>query len=108
MAVSGVAPDDARVVFDADGSRQLRHQAGEESRAASLLQALAAGQLVRDGDLVDRLVPIEEGEARFVGPAVLLAVKVLRSHDALDLKDRISIYHERGEHRLLSLDVERG
>ena len=104
--VGGVAADDAGVVLDADGGGKLGDEAAEEADAADLFEALAAGQLVGDGDLIDPLVALPEGQAGLVGPAVLLAVEVLGPEDALDFVDGILVHQEGGDDGLLGLHAE--
>ena len=70
LAVGRVALDDLRVVLDADRRRQVEDQLAEEGEPADLLEPAAPVELVRDGDLVDRLVALPERQAGLVGPAV--------------------------------------
>jgi len=60
-AVGGVALDDAGVELDADGGGQAADDVGEEGLAADVLELVADGKFVGDGDLVDDFVPVPEG-----------------------------------------------
>ena len=77
-AVGAVALDDAGIELDAEAGRQAADDVGEVGLAADVFEAVAAGEFVGDGDLVDRFVAVPEVEAGLVDPAVLLAEEVGR------------------------------
>src|SRR5690606_21647534 len=85
--------------------RQTPDDLGEVSLAADFFELAAAGELVRDGDLVDCLVPLPESEAGLVDPAVLLTEEVAALEDGRDLVDGLGVDEERGDYGLFGLDV---
>ena len=78
LAHHGGALDDPGVVLDVYRGGHHLDEVGQVGRAADPLEALVQRQLVGDRDLVDRLAPVEQGEAGLVAPSVLLAVEVAR------------------------------
>ena len=106
-AVGGVALDDLGVELDAEAGGQAADDIGEVGLAADLFEAFAAGELVGDGDLVDRLVAVPEVDAGLVDPSVLLAEEVEGLEDRGDLEDRLWINQEGGDDGLFGLGVVR-
>jgi hypothetical protein len=107
LTVDGIALDDLGVVLDTDRCGQVQDELTKEGEAADVLQVAAPVELVRDGDLVDRLVALGEREAGLVSPGVSLAKEVARPQDPQGLEDRLLVHHERGNDRLFSLDIVR-
>jgi hypothetical protein len=60
------------------------------------------------GDLVEGLVALEEGQAGFVGPGILLAEEVVGPEDGCDLVYGFGVDEEGGDHSLFRFDVVGG
>ena len=103
--VRRVALDDAGVVLDTDGRRQVGDEPGEPRDAAAFVQFSSAGQLVRDGDLVDGFVAFPERFARLEGPAVGVVVEVAGGENVRANVHRRGIDEQRRDHAGFGLGV---
>ncbi len=100
-----VLPDDLRVVAGVGGRGDGRHQAVDERAAPHRLQAGPVGQLLRDGDGVDRFSPGEQVFDDLEDALVPLPVEVVRPDDLTDGRDDVGGEHARPQHGQLRVEV---
>ncbi|MCX6020269.1 MAG: hypothetical protein NTZ05_00775 [Chloroflexi bacterium] len=89
------------------GRRRQHRQFGEVGQTADIGQPPLLHQFVRHGDLVDRLVALAEGGARFVDPAVMFAEEVVGLNGGFDARHRFAVDQQRTEKRLFRIGVVR-
>ena len=102
-----VLPDDLGVVPGVGGRRDGGDQAVDEGPAPHRLQAGPVGQLLADGDGVDRLAPREEVFDGLEDALVGLPVEVVRPDDLADPGDDVGREHAGAQHRDLGVEVLR-
>ena len=73
---------------DGDHVAQIGH-------ATDLVEAFLEGQVVGDGNLVDALAALKEGEAGLVAEAVPLAVEVLGFEEVSDAGEAFAVQQQR-------------
>ena len=106
-AQHGLVPDDAGVVGDVGGAGHLVAEFGEEGRAADLGQLTARFQRVGQGDEVDGLAALGQGEHGLEDGAVRVAVEIGRGHDLDDAVQGVGVEQDAAEDRLFGLQVLR-
>ena len=103
--------DDLGVVLDVNGGWDIRYQRAEILRAANNREEVPVGlvglarQLMGHSHLVDRFIPLVEGEARLVAKAVSKGIEISGLEAARNAGQRLPINQERSDYGLLSGDV---
>ena len=106
-AQDGIALDNARVIFDVDGSGDAVHERGQVSQAAHRFEPPAPVQFAGERDQVRRFAPVVEVQDAIVDPAIRLAVEVGGLEKRGSLDDRVPIQQKRAEHGFLCLQIVR-
>jgi len=109
-SAGGEVADDAGVGAGVAGGGDPAGELVDREAAAGALEHAVLGELVGDGERVDRLMALVQGEHRLVDEGVLVAVEVLGVEVFLErdrLQGLLSSEQDRAEHAALGLEVVR-
>ena len=99
--------DDARVVLDVGGGGNRRGEVQDLGGATARFQLAGTVQLVAEGDQVDCLVAVVQGENRLVDLAMAGPIEILGPQVAQHGGQRLRVKQQRAEGSDLGVDIVR-
>jgi hypothetical protein len=91
-------------VLDVDRGRDRVHEGGKVGRPTDAFQLVVSGQLIAEGDEVDRLALGMERQHGLVDVRVLRPVEIGSVQEVADLEDGLRVDQDRAEDALLGFD----